>query len=461
MTINNGPTTIGTLSVSAYFPLPKIPAILSEWSALLPLICHLASSGEDHQMAGELALTGHLTVGLFPRLGYLDGISRFLDGGPDFLDRANTKGESSYKVWDVNWGSVFTRSNGAAISIITKYALRKRHKPVMMPETVLVEPSHSKVEAPATITQADLNRKAMAQSCFRRIQTLHVIRMNRKVYPPSFRRRISNILSSQSCEIAYVLVLLGAVALLCLLGAYGSAAVVLGGVVSKMLCRFLRMQRPPGYLVNNESHDACMLSAVHDNASTWYLYIGDRGVVDWMLNKTMLSTPPAGRFLTSYFRLAHLFQLLAMTFVAAQKGLDGVSLVVLMVANYALRWLSGDHHMARRWLEADNVCVDAHTFEFSGRTPMIGAIHMMSGFNNLTWMDDLLAPCPRRNVWLDELKCAASTRRQSDDAIRNLSSSDRAWVLLQSQLAIEAARLIQRQLTTKGRIGKDQLAEKG
>ena len=189
-----------------------------------------------------------------------------------------------------------------------------------------------------------------------------------------------------------------------------------------------------------------MLSSVHENASTWYLYIGDRGVVDWLLNKTMLFTPPAGLILTGYFRLAHFLQLLAMTYVAAQKGVDGVGLVLLMLVNIALQWLFRHHRLAKQWLRKEDVSIDAHTFEFSGRTPMIGAIHMISAARDGEWMDTLLAPCPRLKVWLDELKCTAQMRAKLDRDYEELSPSDRAWVLLNSQLAVEASRLIIRKL---------------
>lgn len=86
-----------------------------------------------------------------------------------------------------------------------------------------------------------------------------------------------------------------------------------------------------------------MLSAAHENASTWYLYVGDRGVIDSLLNKTMLSSPAANRMLVGYFRLAHVLQLLAMTYVAAQKGIDGVSLVLLLLVNYGFQYLFEGH----------------------------------------------------------------------------------------------------------------------
>lgn len=117
---SNGP---GTINYNAFFSLPIPPSIVAEWTALIPLVAHLASYRHDHQLAGEAALSGRLNVSLFPRLGVLDGIARLLAGGPDFLDRVSTLGEVSRHVWDVNWGSSFPCANGAASSIITAYAL--------------------------------------------------------------------------------------------------------------------------------------------------------------------------------------------------------------------------------------------------------------------------------------------------------------------------------------------------
>ena len=397
-------------------------------------------------MVGELALAGHLTVGLFPKLGYLDGIYRLLEGGFEFIDRANAKSESSYKVWDVNWGSVFTRANGSATSIITDYALRKYQKATVMPDKVQAEPRHLPGAAAAAMPAPTLQNNPPIKSTFRRHQDLHVIRISRNNQGRSIKVKLLLLIASRFGKFSYHLILLGLVVVLCLLGAFGSAAIIVNGLLSKIVCRLLRAERPSGYLENNENHEACMLSAVHENANTWYLYVGDRGVIDWLLNKTMLSTPYASKILMVYFRLAHVSQLLAMTFVAAQKGIDGLSLVVLLLINYGFQYLFGGHQTARRWLEAEHVSTDAHTFRFSGRTPMIGAVHMISEARDSAWVDSLLAPCPRIKVWLDELKCAADMRIQLDSDLKALSSSDRSWVLLNSQLTIEAARLIRRKL---------------
>ena len=403
--------------------------------------------GEDFHMVGQLALTGHLTVGLFPKLGYLDSIWRLLQGGPDFLDRANAKSDSSYKVWDVNWGSVFTRANGSAASMITDYALRKHKVAISMPEEVVTE-SHQPSATPSVGANSGSNpeNRGSHKAPFRRYQELHIICISRKSRPKTLKAALLHLIFSRFGRIIYHLALVGLVIILSLIGAFGSSVIIANGLLSKMVCRLLRAERPSGYLENNENHGACMLSAVHENATTWHLYMGDRGVIDWLLNKTMLSTPPANRFLMVYFRFAHISQLLAMTFVAAQKGADGISLVVLLLINYCFQYSYGGHTKARTWLDAENISVDAHTFRFSGRTPMIGAIHLISEARAAVWMDTLIVPCPRVKVWLKHLSGNTGKVHRKDSTVENLSSSDRSWVTLNSQLTIKAAKLIRQKL---------------
>lgn len=228
------PASSGTLSLEAYLSISNIPAIITEWSALFPLVSHLANQGEDHRMVGELALAGHLTVGLFPKLGYLDGIRRLLQGGSDFFDRANAKSDSNYKVWDVNWGSVFTRANGSAMSIITSYALRKHPKAIQMPEEVLAEPRH--LLGTTAIPTPGLQTKIPTQPCFRRHQELHIVRMSRTNHTRTIRGTVLRLILSRFGEFAYYFMLVGLIVVLCLLGAFGSAAVVFNGLISKLIC---------------------------------------------------------------------------------------------------------------------------------------------------------------------------------------------------------------------------------
>lgn len=328
-----------------------------------------------------------------------------------------------------------------------------------MPEKVLAEPGQLPGGILTDTPLRDARANVTIKPVFSRRQDLHAIRMSRTGRAHSDQNSVLKLMAYVLWQSAYWVSLISIIVLLCFLGAFGSAAIVLNGVLSKLVCQLLRTERPSGYLENNENHEACMLSAVHENASTWHLYIGDRGVIDWLLNKTMLATPAATRMHMAYFRLAHILQLIAMTFVAAQKGVDGISLVALLVLNYALKYLRGSHRTARKWLEADSVSIDAHTFAFSGRTPMIGAIHMISEARDAAWMETLIVSCPRIKVWLDELKCSAAMQSQLAQRIQTLSPSDRSWVLLNTQLAVQASRLIRQELSqgkTTGRLDIDE-----
>lgn len=236
------------------------------------------------------------------------------------------------------------------------------------------------------------------------------------------------------------------VGLLCLCGLFGTAAVLLNGVGAQLLCRLFSFERPPGFLDNNENYKACMLLSNHKNSSSWFLYIGDRGVVDSLLNKTLISVPSSGKRLSYYFRAAHLIKLLAMTYVAAQKGWDGLTLLLLMLLAWALNLPYQRNQTVRRWLEANDVSITATSFEFTGRTSMLGAIHRMSGTTTVTWMDDILSPSARRTAWLNQLSRGPSEAPRLDEAFKALSPFDKDWVVLHSGLALQAVTKLQSEL---------------
>lgn len=241
------------------------------------------------------------------------------------------------------------------------------------------------------------------------------------------------------------LVLLGIVVTLCLCGVFGTAVILFTSLVTQTIGQFLTVQRPARFLESNETHSACMLVSSHKNSSTWYLYIGDRGVVDSLLNKPMFSIPPFGKSFAHWFRAAHVIQLLAMTFVAAEKGWDGVALILLLVVANATHWRYGKNQLARRWLRTEDVCVKATSFEFTGRTAMLGAIHKMSGTKVTNWMDEIMPPAPRRQAWLNRLSKEDSDSNSSpspDLEYESLSRFDQDWVLLNSELATQAASVL-------------------
>lgn len=169
---------LGTIDYSPVLSLPVLPNILAEWTSLIPLVSHLASYQQDHQIVGITSLATRIDVGLFPRLGVLNEHRRLLSGGPDFLDRVSTIDKVCLCVWDVNWGSTFPCANGSASQMITRYALRglnpegidmpdcvperAQNQEPGKPKTSAVRPSRSfsaQTPGPGALLTADLQMK--------------------------------------------------------------------------------------------------------------------------------------------------------------------------------------------------------------------------------------------------------------------------------------------------------------
>jgi hypothetical protein len=211
---------------------------------------------------------------------------------------------------------------------------------------------------------------------FRRHQILHVFHLSSQ---PTHERRFTwlrSILSSRILSSAIQVLLLALIAVLILVGAYGTAIILSISLVTSGLCGAakLKIQRSPGYLCSNEPGDGCMLVSIHQNANIWHLYTGDRGIVDTLLNKTMIAFSGHTRLFSTLFYVAHVVQLLAMTYVAAQKGFDGIFLIFLMVMTWGLDWANGDDALARKWLRRENVNIVARSFRFTGRMPLVGTV---------------------------------------------------------------------------------------
>ena len=79
----------GTANTQLFWKLPQLPSLVSEWAALIPLVCHLASFQTDYQTTGRVSLLGRLTVSMFPRLGDLASLSRLCKDGPEYLDEVS------------------------------------------------------------------------------------------------------------------------------------------------------------------------------------------------------------------------------------------------------------------------------------------------------------------------------------------------------------------------------------
>lgn len=452
----------------SFLPTSPLPAIIAQWAALIPLATHLASRQHSHQLLGELALTGNLSISLFPKLGVLREISNLLSDSFEFFDRASSKGSETSVVRDVDWGSIFPCANGAARSMVTKYALKRAGRPIIIPDkpqysakesaanavtrsgeqsSAEKSPNHYRSSAPIptastqspegsvsgqSSTQA-LKNQITNPSPFRRYQTLHIIQLHRKVIKPSLGYRMRQVANRSSVRLSALIFLVAGSIVLFLFGSYGTAVIVLCATISQGISESLKIRRPPGYLGNIEAplNGGCMLSSAHDNCSNWYLYVGDRGVVDYLLNKPMVIIPSCPPLFLYWYRFAHYVHLLAMTYVAAQQGWDGVCLVVAMAVAYILRLPLGDEQMVRRWFDAEGIEVKARKFQFTGRTALVLAVLKFSKTRVTSWMDALVYPSPRREALL---------KRQNGevDEIPGLTNADEQWVALHSGLASDA-----------------------
>ena len=452
-TASNAPAKYGSIGASRFINVPDIWVIWAEWMSIIPLACHLASYQHDSRLVGEAALMGRMSVSLFPRLGVTGGIARFLGEGSDFIDRTSTQGQ---RVWDVKWGSHFPASNGSASVVIAKQALKNRGTRGANWNGVVGQsiqrwmwgPPRRGWIATSKSIEEDQYRKAASH---RRYQTLHVLQFGRSQVKRTWRVGWHALLCSRPFQMLSVFTLLLASAFLIFFEMYGTAAAVIVGAGSRLACQFLGLERPSRYLANNEQHDACMLTAQNENSSNWYLYTGDRSVVDGLLNKHLI-LPPEGRTgLKAWFGIAHALQLLAMTFVAAQKGWDGPAMMVLIALNWILEWQWNDTQVAETWLAAEGVTVDAKSFCFTGRTQMCFSIHLLSGSNSTTWMDSILTPHRRLRVLERRLKSLPEKMRPvSPKEKQELDSFDQTWVHLHEGLAREGANVLKSELN-KGR----------
>ncbi|KAH8752202.1 hypothetical protein BGZ57DRAFT_804837 [Hyaloscypha finlandica] len=438
---------LGTLNVEPIFSASStLPSIIFEWVALIPLVIYLSTYRHSYKLVGRSALGCSLGVTLFPKLGILSSIADLLEQGSEYLDRACSMSELRKDVWDANFGGRFPCANGAASEIITSSIMQHASKTITMPgtrsaDTLRILPHRKRAEVAVS------NSDELPQ--FRRYQTLHILHCSHHRSAPALSHRVFKFFTHQVSQIAIIFVLLGGFVVSCLFGLYGTGAAVLSSALFHLCRQFIHINRPDTYLLNNEvDHSSgCMLAGIHSNASTWYLYTGDRGIIDSLLNKPMILSITTSRYvntkyLASFLRLLALLQLVSMTFVAAQKGWDGIGMLVLVI----LAWLSdivvyGENQLTKRWLFSAGIEIKTKRFQFSGRATMIGAIQIFKKNPVEGWMDEILAPSDRRKLWLERLQSNDST---PETKIReaSLSISDQEWVERNLVFARQAAEIL-------------------
>ncbi|KAF5254482.1 hypothetical protein FANTH_740 [Fusarium anthophilum] len=431
MTSQDSPASFGVIGAKppVFSTSSSSYSIIFEWTALLPLVIYLSTSRLPHRLVGQTALTGYVPVALFPRLGVIATIADFLQQGQEFLDRASSGNDLRRKVWDVNWGSIFPCANGAVAAMLSAHALRK----------VNVQRVPEEVEQ---ISGSKEGFKPLKPSSpFRRYQKLHILRFTETTKEMSRARCLWSGLPT-IFEFLLPLGLLG-VSIVCFLcGLYGTGVAMVLAVLLRISRHFMVIERPDGYLKNNEAGlPGCMLVALNENASTWYLYIGSRGIIDTMLNKTMVQSvhSPLGIWHAHALRALEALQILVMTYVAAQKGWDGVALLSLVVVSSMLDSIAySDDRLASQWLKREGVNIDATTLQFSGRTPMIGTIQTLGNQRSTSWMDGIIAPSTRRDAWLRRL----SSDGKEDAFEKEVSLDDKDWIYLNERLTSAARDMI-------------------
>lgn len=483
----------------------SLPEVLSEWAAVIPLVCYLASYKRDYELVGQLALSGRLTVDIYPKLGVLYGISKLLMRGGEFIDQASTQGSASWTVWDVCWGSIFPCANGGASSMIIRHVDRTvfgegEDMPDALPLSVdctdqTTSPTHSRspgarnASSRHASSDSSSSGRTLVNECsstpkdntnqsssgpspsaahakspsirpkpakgHRRMQTLKVMQFTKLPQRRSFTATLNTITTSAAWHVILIVFFLSITVALTAFGLYGTAIILASGTIAKASCRAVQIERVPGYLQSNEQDkESYMLMGLHQNTCTWYLFTGDRGIVDSLLNKNMIAFQGSSRsgLLALVFKGVHAIQLIATTYVAASKGWDGVALVVLMLLNSVGRWTSNEYFLVKRWMETESVAVQSKTFNFTGRTMLLGAIQDFSESRVVAWMDDIVAPHPRRDAWLARLKVLGK-RDQGDnndrDVLHNESGrwSEHDWktILLSSGLASLSAEVLRKE----------------
>ncbi|CEL00671.1 hypothetical protein ASPCAL00269 [Aspergillus calidoustus] len=459
----------GTVSLSYVRLLPpqNIPKIVFEWAALIPLVIYLANGRSNYELAGEVPLRGRLSMSFIPKLFALGGVANLLRLGEVFFDSANNEGES-LTVYDVQHGNVFRCYNSAAASLVGVIACRGQHRrPRIISEADLTEWMHSnRVDLEQQFRLArfgDLPGSRFEEMCenrkkYGRWQVLNVIHVMRMGSPGNGKRirglggergrsRVGYILHSDLwtgsfAAYAEIILTMALAVLLYMAGCLGSGSLVLIGGISRLCAHKTIISRPPQYLWNRENYDkGCMLVAVHENAAAWTLYHGDRGLIDSLLNKPMIDhLKPSWMRIFSYywFRLAEVLQIIAMTFIAGQKGWDSLVLFALILAVGGFSKLCGYNMHAANWLRREGFETVAFQCEFPGRTELAATVQMLGTEKRTGWMDGIIAPVPRREVLLRSLGLVNCPVEVAQEFYDQLGASDKVWVM-SNYIQVQAA----------------------
>jgi hypothetical protein len=138
-----------------------------------------------------------------------------------------------------------------------------------------------------------------------------------------------------------------------------------------------------------------------------------------------------------------------MTFVAGQKGWDGVVLLLLITVVFAFGLFYGYNQHAARWLKKEGFVTTAFGCEFAGRTVLLGAVQLLSTEKKTYWMDGIIAPAARRDAWLKKIGAIDSDSKELEAGFAALGQHDEDRVNAVGMQTIAGVRLIQAKLEEK------------
>ncbi|OAA71483.1 hypothetical protein ISF_02034 [Cordyceps fumosorosea ARSEF 2679] len=413
------PASFGTNCLGSSFGL-----IISNWIALIPLVLYLGQPRLAPQLVGRTALAGCIPSSLFPQLGVLRGMAEWLREGARYMDWYVT--EPGRIIWNAGFKRKCQGANGAASDILTQRAVRTAEE-VDIPQNL--EEARAKYVRQGT----ERSDKGVKGNGPHRPRMLYIINctLNTDEDQASKESPWGRILRA-GLETAILLGLVGISVIAVLFGMYGTAAALVIGAVFRVARLLIPVPRLQDYMNNNQPNmkNAHMLASDYAKANTWYLYTGPRGIVDGLLNKSMISAAsPLGRndhgaaaatAATALLPTLVGLQVATMMYVAAQGGWDAFGLLAVVLLAWRLdRYLYSEDRLAERWLRAEGVRMKALACRFSGRVPMIGAVQVLKRPATRTkWMDKILVPMELRDIWLEKLRehdLASRTPAAADD----------------------------------------------
>lgn len=121
-------------------------------------------------------------------------------------------------------------------------------------------------------------------------------------------------------------------------------------------------------------------------------------------------------------------------------------MLALLIISTVVHFRFRHELLVRMFCEENRVAVMQESFEFSGRTAMMGAIQQLSETQSWQWMDDILAPCPRREAWARIVSTGNTNMDSFEDEVRTLTEPDKRWVWVNTILTTRAAGIMRTEI---------------